>query len=114
MSSVASGSVSLVIAAILYGIGFGSAQPAMQAAIIRLVPPNRVGMANASFSTATDLGIGLGAMLFGWISNYTSYQLLFIVSALSVVLSFLCFQFLVKKIIVWFEWLVLDYEKLES
>lgn len=77
----------LIVAAVLYGIGFGSAQPALQAIMIRLAPEDRKGAANAFFSTATDLGIGLGAIFLGLVSEYLNYQALFLVSACSVVLS---------------------------
>jgi MFS family permease len=86
-------------AAVLYGIGFGSAQPVLQSAIIRLARPDRKGVANASFSTATDLGIGLGAIILGWISQYTSYQILFTVSAISVMLSMLVYIGFVKRLL---------------
>lgn len=89
----------IIISAIMYGIGFGSAQPALQAATIRLVSPDRTGVANASFATGADLGIGLGAMMLGWISQYMSYQALFTVSAVAVVFSLLVFIFLVKRLL---------------
>jgi MFS family permease len=89
----------VLISAVLYGIGFGSAQPALQAATIRLVSPDRTGVANASFTTATDLGIGLGAIILGWVSQHTSYQMLFTVSAVSVTFSLLMFIFLVKRLL---------------
>lgn len=89
----------VILAAIMYGIGFGAAQPALQAAMIRIVSPERIGAANASFSMATDLGIGLGAIILGWVSQYASYQALFIVSAVSVAFSLLMFVFFVKRLL---------------
>ena len=90
----------VIISAIMYGIGFGfgSAQPALQAVTIRLVGPERTGVANASFSTATDLGIGVGAIMLGWVSQHTSYQILFTVSAVSVALSLLMFIFFARRL----------------
>jgi predicted MFS family arabinose efflux permease len=89
----------VLASAVLYGIGFGSAQPALQAATIRIVRPDRAGVANASFSTATDLGIGLGSILLGWVSQNTSYQMLFTIGAVSVVFSLLMFTFFVKRLL---------------
>ncbi|GAB6930473.1 MFS transporter [Paenibacillus sp. JCM 10914] len=94
--SLSSGLVGVLISAILYGIGFGSAQPALQSATIRLSHPERKGIANASLATANDLGIGLGAIILGWVSQYTSYSFLFVVSAVSVTLSILVFVYLVR------------------
>ncbi|CAM3670694.1 MFS transporter [Mesobacillus zeae] len=91
------GLVGLVITAILYGIGFGSAQPALQVVIIRLAPPEKRGVANATFFTAFDLGIGLGAILLGLVSQLMGYQMLFIVCAASGFISLLIFILFVKK-----------------
>lgn len=91
--SFSTGLFDVILSAILYGVGFGSAQPPLQAAIIRFVPSERTRIANASFSTATDLGIGLGAIVLGYVSHYTSYQVLFIVCAASVVFSLLMIIF---------------------
>jgi len=86
----------VVVSAVLYGVGFGSAHPSFQAATLRLVSAERRGVANALLSTAIDLGIGLGAILLGWVSQHTSYQTLFVVSAVSVILSLFQLIFFVK------------------
>lgn len=97
--SCATDLLGVIVAAVLYGIGFGSAQPALQAIMIRLAPENRKGAANAFFSTATDLGIGLGAILLGIVSEHLNYQALFLVSACSVVLSIVLFMLLVIRLL---------------
>jgi MFS family permease len=89
----------LIASAILFGVGFGSAQPALQAATLRIAHPERRGVANASFFTAFDLGIGLGAILLGAISEFTSYQTLFLVSSASVLVSLLCFSLFVRGLL---------------
>lgn len=97
--SVSSGMMGVIVSAVLYGIGFGSAQPALQAATIRLARPDRKGVANASLLTATDLGIGLGAILLGEVSQYLNYRVLFMVSAVSVFICFLLFMIFVKRLL---------------
>ncbi|MBM7654553.1 putative MFS family arabinose efflux permease [Neobacillus cucumis] len=87
----------VIISAIMYGIGFGSAQPSLQAATLRLVSSQRTGVANASYSTGADLGIGLGAIILGWVSQYSNFHVLFTVSAVSVTLSLLMSTFFVKR-----------------
>ncbi len=83
----------VLVSAVLYGIGFGTAHPVLHAATIRIARAARRGAANASVSTATDLGIGLGAMTLGWVSQHMSYRGLFTVAAASVGLSLLVFAF---------------------
>jgi len=97
--SLSTGLIGVLVSAVLYGIGFGSAQPAFQAVTIRLARSDRKGVANATITTANDLGIGLGAIMLGWVSQYTSYQVLFAVSAVSVACSLLLFTLFVKRLL---------------
>ncbi|MCY9670831.1 MFS transporter [Paenibacillus alginolyticus] len=76
--SYAHSEANLAAAAICYGIGFGSLQPALQAWTIARAAPNRRGAANGTFFSANDLGIGLGAMVLGAIANISgSYALMY-------------------------------------
>ncbi|MDQ1911679.1 MFS transporter [Paenibacillus sp. GD4] len=95
--SFSNGLGGLLVSAVLFGIGMGSAQPALQAANLRLAPQDKKGVANASFLTAFDLGIGLGAILLGWVSQYTGYAALFIVCAASVAVSAVVFAALARQ-----------------
>ena len=72
--SPSTGLLGVLASAVLYGIGFGTAHPVLHAATIRIARSSRRGAANASVSTATDLGIGLGAMTLGWFSRHMSYR----------------------------------------
>lgn len=81
----------VVAAAVLYGIGFGSAQTAFQATMLNMVPRERFGMANASFFMAFDLGIAFGTTLLGWVSQWLGYRALFGVAAFSVAICLALF-----------------------
>jgi MFS family permease len=96
--SLSRGLFGVLAAAILYGFGFGATSPVLQAVILKLVSSERRGVANASFSTATDLGIGLGAILFGWIAEYMGYRLLFFIGAVMVLLSLITIFSLKRKV----------------
>lgn len=95
--SFSSGLGGVIVAALLYGLGFGSAQPALQAANLRLAHPEKRGVATASFMTAFDLGIGLGSIALGWVSQYTGYEVLFAVCAGSVGVSALVFVVFARR-----------------
>ncbi|MDQ0885870.1 MFS family permease [Paenibacillus sp. V4I9] len=97
--SLSNGLYGMIASSVLFGIGIGSAQPALQSATLSLVRPNRAGAANASFMTAFDLGIGLGAIMLGWVSQYTGYQVLFLVAAASVAISLLIFTVFVSRLL---------------
>ncbi|TYP73961.1 MFS transporter [Paenibacillus methanolicus] len=94
--SLASGVAGVVTAAVLYGIGFGSAQPALQACALRMARPDQKGVANASFFTAFDLGIGLGSIALGGVSQFAGYPALFVVCAASAGLSLVVFVVAVR------------------
>lgn len=87
----------LFLAAILYGLGFGMVQPALQAMAVDQVPMNRKGMANATFFSFFDLGIGVGAMAFGQISHLWGYRSIYLISALSILLTILFYLYLLGK-----------------
>lgn len=94
--SSATGLAGVLAAAVLYGAGFGSAHPALQAALLRMVPRERFGVASASFSTAFDLGIAVGSSMSGWVAEGFGYRPVFAVAALPVALSLLAFLALVR------------------
>lgn len=94
--STATGIGGVIAAAVLYGIGFGSAQPALQAAILSMVPKERFGVANASFFTAFDLGIALGSTLLGWVADWLGYRALFTAGGVSLAISLAVFVAFVR------------------
>lgn len=87
----------MLIAAAIYGLGFGSVQPALQAWAVNEAPSNRKGMANATFFSFFDLGVGLGAMSFGQLAYMFGYGVIYLTSAASVLLSILLYVFLYVK-----------------
>lgn len=87
----------LYTAAIIYGLGFGTVQPSLQAWSVEGSPPHRRGMANATFFSFFDLGIGIGAMAFGFIGHILGYSSIYITSAFSVVISILIYLYLLFK-----------------
>ncbi|PLS15615.1 MFS transporter [Bacillus sp. M6-12] len=81
----------LYIAAVLYGLGFGSLQPALQTWAIENAPLNRKGMANATFFSFFDLGVGVGAMFFGQIGHSLGYVSIYASAAISVLIAILIY-----------------------
>lgn len=77
----------LIIAASIYGLGFGSVQPALQAWAVDQAAAHRKGMANATLFSFFDLGIGIGAIIFGGIAQKFGYGYIYLTSATSVLVS---------------------------
>jgi MFS family permease len=84
-------------AAILYGLGFGSIQPALQAWSVQNSPANRKGMATATFFSFFDLGIGIGAIVFGQIAYWFNYSAIYIAAAISVATAILLYYTVIGK-----------------
>ncbi|USK84200.1 MFS transporter [Peribacillus asahii] len=87
----------LYIAAICYGLGFGALQPALQAWSVEKAAANRKGMANATYFSFFDFGIGFGAILFGQIGYFLDYRSIYITAALSVLLSIVIYIWLLIR-----------------
>lgn len=85
----------MLIAGALYGLGFGMVQPALQAWAVDKAPMNRKGMANATFFSFFDLGVGVGAMVFGQLAFIFNYGVIYKVSAGSVLIALFIYLFLV-------------------
>ncbi len=62
----------------LFGIGYGAAQPCLQAMCVLGVPPDRRGAASATYYTALDAGIGVGAIIGGFIAGALGYPAMFL------------------------------------
>lgn len=84
--SYVSSILNLMVAALFYGIGVGALQPALQAWTINRAASNRRGVANATFYSAFDVGIGGGAMLLGVVARMTNYAFMYRLSSLSIII----------------------------
>ncbi|WP_025677496.1 MFS transporter [Paenibacillus massiliensis] len=75
----------LYLAAMCYGAGFGSMQPAFQTWMIQCVPARKRGTASSSFLNSTDFGVATGALLLGSIAKWSSYAMMYRISATAIV-----------------------------
>jgi MFS family permease len=70
----ATGIAHFIIAGIAYGLGFGFCIPVLQTLAVCDVLPQRRGTAMGTFYAAFDLGIGLGAITWGWVAAMAGYR----------------------------------------
>ncbi|MGZ0084641.1 MFS transporter [Caldibacillus thermoamylovorans] len=91
------GEWALLAAAVLYGFGFGMVQPGLQAWSVERAPVHRKGMANATFFSFFDLGVGVGAMVFGQISHWFGYPAIYLSAACSVLVSMFVYLAVLRK-----------------
>lgn len=80
----------------LYGLGFGSVQPSMQALAVKDVPPMRRGAANGTLFSAFDLGIGTGAVLWGAVSQSFGYANMYLLAGIPGLIALASYLWLKK------------------
>ena len=70
-----------LLAAVVYGVGFGTVQPSLQALVIHRVPAARRGAATAAFFLAFDLGVGAGSTIAGFLVGPLSLGAVYLTTA---------------------------------
>lgn len=89
--STAAALPSFLLAAVLYGLAFAAVQPALMALVVDRAAPNRRGAAMGTFSTAMDLGIGSGSMIWGVVAQTAGFTAMYTASATVAVLALAVF-----------------------
>ena len=95
--SQANTAVILLIAGAFIGFGYGTYMSSSQAAAIKGVSPKRVGLATATFFVLTDIGLGIGPFLQGYLVPSVGYNGLFLILAILLVLCLLA----VTSFLIW-------------
>ncbi len=88
---MSNGYLMFILSAIILGIGFGIVQPTLQAMAINRVEPFRRGAANGTIFTALDLGIGIGSISLGLVSNTLGLSYMYLICAFIVIIPMLVF-----------------------
>lgn len=86
-----------MLAAVLIGLGFGSAQPCLQTLAIQRAPKHRIGYATSTFYTCYDIGIAIGSLVVGMMITKQSFSFAFIICAALTALSLLYFKFVIQR-----------------
>lgn len=79
--ALAENNVYLVVSGILFGTGYGSMMPALQAWVLSKTTREKSGTANGMFYSSIDLGIGISALLLGFIKPLVGTAALFELSS---------------------------------
>jgi MFS family permease len=88
----ASGRTTVVLAAILFGIGFGGAYPAFATFVLGLTGEERRGATFGAIIWAFDTGIGSGSLVMGWLVQHNGFRNAFLVAAAISLLSIPIFR----------------------
>lgn len=85
----ATGSELFLVSAALWGMGFGCAQPASMALLVDRVQSEQRGLALSTYFMGFDVGIGLGAVGLGFVSQSLGWEVMWPLSAACVLLGLL-------------------------
>lgn len=77
----------LLLSAVVYGIGYGTAQPSLQAMLVSRVPAARIAAATAFFFLAYDLGTTVGSVGGGLLAGLLGLGGVFALSAVAPLLA---------------------------
>lgn len=86
-----------LIAAVIYGFGFGSCQMSLQTMVLKNVRRERLGAANATFFSGVDVGMGLGALTLGSFAEIWGYSDMFIIASSGILLAFLVYVLYIRR-----------------
>lgn len=90
--------VVFLLAAALIGLGYGTILPGFQTVAVQRAGIERSSQAFSTFFTFYDIGIGIGAFIWGVISAYYSFQIMYMLSGLLMVVIVIIFAvYLTKK-----------------
>jgi predicted MFS family arabinose efflux permease len=88
---IAKGNTLFLLSAVSMGIGFGIVHPTAMAMAINRVKPYRRGAANATIMSAFDLGIGLGSIFLGILSDQTGMSYMYLTCSLIILIPLVMF-----------------------
>jgi len=95
--SQATTSVLLLVSGAFIGFGYGTYMSSSQAVAIKEAPAHRVGLATATFFILTDIGLGIGPFLQGYIVPTLGYSGLFFLLAILLIICLPLHHFLFGK-----------------
>jgi len=86
--------ITLLLAGVINGLGYGNFISSAQAISVKGLPSHRLGLATSTFFIFVDLGFGLGPYLFGFLIPFTGYRGLYLVISVLVLATIILYHFL--------------------
>jgi MFS family permease len=76
-----------ILAGTLVGVGYGFSMPTLQAFAVRNAPAGRLGAATGTYYASFDMGIGLGAIVWGFVAAASGYQAMYFTTLIPLALA---------------------------
>lgn len=97
MLSIAESATAIFIAAPILGLGYGAIAPAFQTLSVQVAPSERAGAATATYFLFLDIGIGLGSILLSMVVSAFSFNAMYWLNSIIVLIGLLLYHFVVRK-----------------
>ncbi|MGE7903531.1 MFS transporter [Peribacillus sp. NPDC094092] len=94
--SYATNDLQLIIAAVLFGAGYGTVMPCLLTWTVQNVREEKRGAANATFFSSFDVGVGISAFVLGILAEWISLEMIF---------RFVSLSFIVVAVLVYKDYL---------
>ncbi len=94
---VSKSSFLLLLSAVIIGLGYGNFFSCGHAIAIKSVPPEKFGLATATYYIFIDIGAGVGPYIFGSFLSFMEYRSLFLLLSCVVFATLLLYHFFVKR-----------------
>ncbi len=92
--SQANHGITLLLAGVIIGLGYGNFISSAQAISIKGLPPHRLGLATSTFFMFVDLGFGVGPYVLGSLVPFTGYRGLYLIMAVMILATIPLYYFL--------------------
>lgn len=80
--SQAQSTTTMLVVAVLYAVGVGAAQPTLMAMTVDRAGPQERGAAMGTYTTAMDLGIGVGSVVWGVVAQSLGFGAMYVAAGL--------------------------------
>lgn len=95
--SITENTVTLLIAAVFYGIAYGVVTPTLQAIAVKSVAKEKQGTANAMYFSGMDLGMAIGSTGLGMLATITNFHFIYGFSTLFLIVLLVIYTFVFVK-----------------
>ncbi|MBN1665424.1 MAG: MFS transporter [Deltaproteobacteria bacterium] len=87
----------LMVVALIYGIGFGSATPTLMAFTIDRIGNEGRGAAMGTLGASFDVGVAVGSVILGFVLQYTDFVVTFLIAGTAPILAMIGFVIVGKR-----------------
>lgn len=89
--------ITLLLAGIFFGLGYGNIQSISQAIAIKLAPAHKLGLANATFFIFFDVGFGVGPYIFGFFVPILGFRSLYAITTIIILANIVLYYIMLGR-----------------